>query len=131
MAQLAKVVRGVPAGRGGGVFWWAAEYQMLSGYNLAGFDLRSFFGADSNILPVTDAFGSMAAPVNLGPVLSNNTLVLSWPLSGAGMRLVTSSNLTSGLWSNVTNSLSSTGAVVSVSLPILPGPARFYRLQGN
>ena len=60
--ELSKVVKGVPGGKGIGIFWWAAEYQPLRGTNLAGFDGRSFFDHDGNALPVMEAFGRLAQP---------------------------------------------------------------------
>jgi len=90
---LAQVVKGLPAGKGLGIFWWAAEYQTLSGYNLAGFNNRSLFGSDGKVVPAADALGQLAAPLIITVTKSNASLNLRWPLSGAGMNLVVSSNL--------------------------------------
>jgi arabinogalactan endo-1,4-beta-galactosidase len=60
--ELAKIVKGVPGGRGAGIFWWGTEYQQLSGQGLAGFDQRSMFGSGGNVLPVAEVFGAMTAP---------------------------------------------------------------------
>ncbi|MCY3017602.1 MAG: glycosyl hydrolase 53 family protein [Planctomycetota bacterium] len=60
--ELAKVVKGVPGGKGLGVCWWAAEFQPMPGTNLGGFDGRSFFDFEGNALPVLDAFGRLARP---------------------------------------------------------------------
>ncbi|MBV9468987.1 MAG: glycosyl hydrolase 53 family protein [Abitibacteriaceae bacterium] len=57
---LGQVVRGVPDGKGIGIFWWAAEYLPLDGTNLAGFEGRSFFDHDGNVLPIAGAFGQLA-----------------------------------------------------------------------
>jgi arabinogalactan endo-1,4-beta-galactosidase len=131
VTELAKIVKGVPGGKGAGIFWWGTEYQQLSGYSLAGFDQRSFFGSDANALPVLDTFGSMTAPVAITPSLSNSTLVLRWPLSGGGMNLKTSTSLASAGWANITNSIQSTGGVFSTVIQLDPVSARFYRLQTN
>jgi len=60
IAELAKVVKSVPDGRGIGIFWWGTEYQPLPGTNLGGFDGRSFFDNDGNALPALDALGKSA-----------------------------------------------------------------------
>ncbi len=130
--ELAKIIKNVPGGKGAGVFWWAAEYQQVSGANLAGFHQRSFFGSDGNVLPAAEVFGAMTAPVNISPSLSNNLLILKWPLSGAGMALKSSTNLTSPIWTNTTNTIQDTNPVFSTSVPMDGSvTSRFYRLQSN
>lgn len=129
--ELAKIVKGVPGGKGAGIFWWGTEYQQLSGYNLAGFDRRSFFGTDGNVLPVAEAFGALTAPVTITPSLSNNTLILQWPLSGAGMALQSANNLAPATWTNATNAIQGTGSVFSTSQSLDGVPSRFYRLESN
>lgn len=130
--ELAKIVKNVPNGRGAGIFWWAAEYQQVSGYNLAGFHQRSWFGADGNVLPAADAFGAMTSPVNISPTLSNNLLILKWPLSGAGLTLASSTNLAAPNWTNATNAIQDTNPVFSTSIPLDSAvPARYFRLQSN
>lgn len=129
--ELAKIVKGVPGGKGAGIFWWAAEYQSLSGYGLAGFQERSFFASGGNVLPVADAFGLMTAPVNVSPTLSNNLLILKWPLSGAGMALKSSTNLALPVWTNATNAIQNTTTVFSTTVPVDAGTSRFFRLQAN
>lgn len=132
VVELAKIVKNLPGGRGAGIFWWAAEYQSVSGANLAGFQQRSFFGADGNVLPAADAFGAMTAPVNITPSLSNNLLILQWPLSGAGLALKSSTNLTAPVWTNTTNVIQNTNPVFSTSVPLDNSvTSRFYRLQSN
>lgn len=129
VTALARVIKSVPNGKGLGVFWWGTEYQQVNGYNLAGFDRRSFFGADGEVLPVADAFGRLGAPVTLGAVLNGSSLTLSWPLSGAGMALTQTTGLThSAVWWPVTNEVHSTGAAFTATLPITGGDACFYRL---
>ncbi len=127
--ELAKIVKGVPGGKGAGIFWWAAEYQQVSGYNLAGFHQRSLFGSDGNVLPAAEALGAMTAPVNISPSISNNLLILKWPLSGAGMVLKSTTNLSSATWTNDTNAVQNTGTVFSTSVPVDRGTSRFFRLQ--
>lgn len=132
VVELAKIIKSVPGNKGAGVFWWAAEYQQVSGANLAGFHQRSLFGADGNVLPAAEVFGAMTAPVNLASSMSNNALVLQWPLSGAGMALKSSTNLTSPVWTNVTNSIQNTNPVFSTTVPVdNTTTSRFFRLQSN
>jgi arabinogalactan endo-1,4-beta-galactosidase len=127
--ELAKIVKGVPGGRGAGIFWWGTEYQQLSGQGLAGFDQRSMFGSGGNVLPVAEVFGAMTAPVNLSPSVSNNLLILKWPLSGAGLALASATNLTSPVWTNTTNAIQDTNVVFSASVPLEGSTSRFFRLQ--
>lgn len=131
VVELAKIIKRVPGGQGAGVFWWAAEYQSVSGANLAGFQQRSFFGADGNVLPAAAAFGAMTTPVNISPSLSNNLLILQWPLSGAGLALKSSTNLTSPVWTNTTNAIQDTTPGFSTSVPLDATPQRYFRLQSN
>jgi arabinogalactan endo-1,4-beta-galactosidase len=57
MRELVAIVKGVPNGRGRGIFYWAAEFQPLPGTSLAGFEGSSFFDGEGNALPVIKAFG--------------------------------------------------------------------------
>lgn len=130
--ELAKIIKNVPGGKGAGVFWWAAEYQQVSGANLAGFQQRSFFGADGNVLPVADVFGAMTSPVSISSSLSSNLMILKWPLSGAGMALKSTSNLALPVWTNTTNVIQDTNPVFSTTVPVeAAGTSRFFRLQSN
>lgn len=129
IAELAKIVKGVPGGKGAGIFWWGSEYQQLAGYNLAGFDQRSLFGPGGDILPAATALGALTAPIQLTASRSNQTLLLEWPLSGAGMRLTTTTNLQQPVWINATASIQSTGSVFQASVPVDNSPTRYYRLQ--
>jgi arabinogalactan endo-1,4-beta-galactosidase len=129
---LASVVKGVPGGKGAGIFWWGTEYVQLAGYNLANFEKTSFFDYGGNLLPVAAAFGQLAAPLNIQAALANGSLLLQWPLSGAGMKLTYVTNLTpTATWVTVTNPIQSTGAVFSTTLPVSAPSASFYRLQSN
>lgn len=125
-------MKGLAGGNGLGIFWWGAEYVSLPGTPLAGFDRRSFFDYEGNTLPVVHALGQLTAPVQIEARLTDTVLTLKWPLSGAGMSLMTSSNLDRPVvWLAVTNPIQSTGAVFSTSLPARANHSRFYRLQSN
>lgn len=128
---LAEVVKGLPAGKGFGIFWWAAEYQTLSGFNLAGFNRRSLFGSNGSVLPVADALGQLATPLNISVTLTNGSTKLRWPLSGAGMNLVSATNYPTATWQLVTNIAASTGGVYSVTISNTAERLRLYRLRGN
>jgi len=131
VATLAQIVKGAPNNLGAGIFWWGAEYQYPNA-NQAGVGTRSFFGSDANLLPAAVAFGELAAPVDISASLAPPNLMLQWPLSGAGMNLMTTTNLgpPSG-WLSVTNQIQNTGTTYNVTLPIDPVQSRFYRLQSN
>lgn len=127
--ELAKIVKAVPGGLGAGIFWWGTEYQQLSGQNLAGFDQRSMFGSGGNVLPVAEVFGGMTAPINLAPSVSSNRLILTWPLSGAGLALASTTNLTLPVWTNLTNVVQDTNPVFSTTVTVDGATSRFFRLQ--
>jgi len=131
VVELAKIVKGVPNGQGAGIFWWAAEYQQLDGYNLAGFDRRSFFGTGGEVLPVAETLGALTAPVVISPNRSNDTLILRWPLSGAGLALKSSTNLIPAAWTNATNAIESTGSVFQTGQSLNDTTSRFFRLESN
>jgi arabinogalactan endo-1,4-beta-galactosidase len=139
VAALAQVVKSVPGGLGAGIFWWGGEYQSLSGYNLGGFDKRSFFGSGAgspvpagDMLPVVGALGTVAGPMVVTAALNGLNLTLQWPLSGAGMtpRTATSLNQTSA-WITLTNAIQNTGTLFYVTVPLGSTQTRFYRLQSN
>jgi len=130
--ELAKIVNGLPGGNGIGIFWWGTEYVRLPGTPLAGFDSRSFFDYQGNTLPVARAFGQLAAPIQMSITLTGPVLTLQWPISGAGLSLVTASNLSPPFaWLPVTNQVQSTGLVFTATLPLREDHTRFYRLQSN
>jgi hypothetical protein len=132
VATLAQILKGIRGGMGIGIFWWGTEYQPVSGANQAGFGNRSFFDGGGNVLPVADAFGQLNAPLALNAGPTGNSLTLTWPLSGAGMSLMSSTNLTvPAAWAPVTNTAQSTGTLFTVTVPIDASLARFYRLQSN
>lgn len=132
LATLAQVVKSVPGGQGAGICWWGSEYQTITNASLAGFDKRSFFDSTGNALPIVDAMGQLVAPISLDATLTNLNLTLSWPLSGAGLSLVTANNLPPfGSWFPVIEATWITGRVFSATLPISSVGARFYRLQSN
>lgn len=132
VVELAKIIKSVPGGRGAGIFWWAAEFQQVSGANLAGFHQRSLFSSNGDVLPAADVFGTMTAPVSISPSLSNNLIILKWPLSGAGMALKSTTNLTSPVWTNITNAIQNTNPIFSTTVPVdNAATSRFFRLQSN
>jgi hypothetical protein len=131
VVALAQVVRSVPNNLGAGIFWWGTEYQYPNA-NQAGFGTRSFFDNNGNLLPAADAFGQLAAPIDLNVNLTGSNLVLQWSLSGAGMTLMTTTNLAPPtVWLSVTNPVQNTGTVFNVTLPVDSSQSRFYRLQSN
>jgi hypothetical protein len=131
VVALAQVVKSVPNNLGAGIFWWGTEYQYPNA-NQAGFGTRSFFGSDGNVLPVASAYGQLAAPIVLSAGLSGSNLIMQWPLSGAGMNLITTTDLTApAAWLPVTNPVQNTGTVFDVTLPMDAAQSRFYRLQSN
>lgn len=130
VTELAKILKSVPDGKGMGIFWWGSEYVQLSGANLAGFQRRSFFDYNGNALPVIAALGQLTAEVTLNAQVEGVSLRLEWPLSGAGMSLMTTTSpAPTSIWVDVTNSVDSTGGIFSVSLPLNPTPNGFYRLE--
>ena len=131
VTELAKIVKSVPGRKGLGIFWWGTEYQQLSGQGLAGFAQRSFFGPGGDVLPVAEAFGALTAPVRITPTVRSNTLILHWPLSGAGMALKATTNLSpAATWTNATNAIQSTGGIFQTSFST-DQPAHFFRLQAQ
>jgi arabinogalactan endo-1,4-beta-galactosidase len=131
--ELAKLLKGVPGGRGVGVFWWGTEYVRQPGTSLAGFDRRSFFDFQGNVLPVAEAVGQLAVPVRLNASLTGPILTITWPFSGAGMSLRTATDLDLtpfAAWIHVTNAVQVTGGVFSTTLDADAGQ-RFYRLQSK
>jgi arabinogalactan endo-1,4-beta-galactosidase len=131
MAALAGIVEGLTNQLGAGFFSWGAEYQAANGVNEAGYNTSSFFDFNGNVLPVADAVGGMGAPVLLSPFFDGSSLRFQWPFSGGAAKLTTSISLgASTAWSLVTNSIQTTNAVFSVTLPI-GNTTCFYRLQPN
>ncbi len=131
VVALAQVVKIVPNNLGAGIFWWGAEYQYPNA-NEAGVGTRSLFDNNGNVLPAADALGQLSAPIDLNVSFSGSDLMLQWPLSGAGMDLMTTTNLAPPMvWQSVTNPIQSTGTVYNVTLPLDSVQSRFYRLQSN
>jgi hypothetical protein len=132
VVALAPIVKGVAGGMGAGVFWWGTEYQGVNGVNEAGFNTTSFFDAGGNLLRSANEYGQLTAPLNLNISVADMGLVLSWPLSGAGFSLTTTTNLTPPVvWSPLPSTIQNTGTVYWTTLPPDSGPQRFYRLQSN
>ena len=132
LVAMAQVVKNVPDRLGAGIFWWGAEYQEVNGVNEAGFNTASFFDAGGNVLPVAGACGQLAATVTLNPSLAGTALTLRWPLSGAGMMLMTTTSLVPPTaWLQVTNAVQNTGTLFNTTLPVDSTRSRFYRLQSR
>ncbi len=73
---LAQIVKNIPNGLGGGIFWWGTEFQYPS-ENMAGYGERSFFDTDGNLLPAANALGALAATPVAAPAILNVTTNLS------------------------------------------------------
>jgi arabinogalactan endo-1,4-beta-galactosidase len=132
VVALAQAARSVSNNLNAGIFWWGAEYQALNGVNEAGYNTASFFDAGGNVLPAAGVFGQMAAPVVLNLQNKGTNFLLQWPLSGAGMSLMTTTSLMSAAaWQTATNSVQNTNAVFDATIPAGSNSSRFYRLQSN
>lgn len=131
VAELAKIIKNLPGSRGAGVVWWGTEYQPVSGANQAGFGNRSFFDGGGNVLPVAGAFGQLVAPVRMSATLATGGLHLSWPLSGAGLSLTSSTSATASTWSKLPHAAQATGAAFNVTLPVNSNQSQFYRLKSD
>ena len=132
VVALAQTVESVTNGLGAGILWWGAEYQKLRGVNEAGYYTTSFFDAGGEVLPAAGAFGQMTAPMTLSATLVASALTVKWPLSAAGMKLVTATSLAPAtIWLPVTNSIQNAGTIFYTTLPVDPGSTRFFRLQRN
>lgn len=127
---LAQIVKGLPGARGLGIFWWAAEYQNLSGYNLAGYNQRSLFSSAGNVLPAAGALGQLSAPLAMNAMRTNGLLLIQWPLSGAGMTLQTATDLISPNWQTAGSAIDATNGAFFTSLPLFDG-LHFFRLRSN
>lgn len=57
--EVGRVLAELPDGKGMGIVWWGAEFVATQGFNCDGFDGRSFFDREGNILPVVDALGAL------------------------------------------------------------------------
>jgi arabinogalactan endo-1,4-beta-galactosidase len=130
--QLAEVMKGAPNGLAAGIFWWGTEYQTLPLVNEAGFNTASFFDGAGNVLPAAGVFGQMDAPLALRASLTGSSVAVSWPLSGAGMTLTTTTGLApDAFWSPVNSPVQNTGTIFETTLPLSNGVNRFYRLQSH
>jgi arabinogalactan endo-1,4-beta-galactosidase len=130
LAALASIVRSLPGGLGSGIFWWGTEYQRVSGVNEAGFDTASFFDSAGNVLPAVDTLGQILGPLSLSCALDGTSLKLSWPMSGAGLTLTTTTNPAPWTaWTPLANSASFDGTRFQATLPLDTQSCRLYRLQ--
>jgi arabinogalactan endo-1,4-beta-galactosidase len=132
VVALTQIVKCVTNQLGAGIFWWGAEYQHVKGVNLAGYNTTSFFDSQGNVLPAANALGQAAAPILLNASLNGSGLRLQWPLSGAGMTLTTTTNLSSpAVWSNVTNAVQNSNTIFSTMIQPDSNSVRFFRLHSN
>ena len=132
VVALVQIVKSVTNQLGAGIFWWGAEYQKVHGVNVAGFNTTSFFDSQGNVLPSANALGQAAAPILLNANLNGSGLHLQWPLSGAGMTLTTTTNLSSpAVWSNVTNAVQNSNTIFSTMIRPDSNSVRFFRLHSN
>lgn len=132
VVALTQAVKSATNSLGAGIFWWGTEYQKLNGVNEAGFNTTSFFDARGNLLPAANALGQTAAPIVMRGSISNSLLSLNWPLSGAGMTLTATTNLSARTsWALVTNSVQNTGTLFNTTISVDSTSSRFYRLQAN
>jgi hypothetical protein len=84
------------------------------------------------VLPAANVYGQMVAPLLLRPNQQGTNFMIQWPLSGAGMTLTTTTSLSpASVWTNVTNTVSATGAVYNTTVPLTTNSSRFYRLKSN
>ena len=73
----------------------------------------------------------MTARVSISPSVTNNLMILKCPLSGAGLALATSTNLSLPAWVHTTNAILETNPGFSTSVPMDGGNSTFFRLQPN
>lgn len=129
IAALAQVVKSVPNHLGMGIFYWGAEYQLVSGVQEAGFNTTALFDSQGNLLPAADAIAGIGAPLVISPSLEGANLQLEWPFSGSGSQLWASTSLgPEGVWSPISNPASITGTVFTLTLPVSNNSV-FYRLR--
>ncbi len=57
--ELGAILAALPEHKGLGIFWWGAEFNAAGGFNFDGFENRSFWDRDGNVLPVVDALGAL------------------------------------------------------------------------
>jgi hypothetical protein len=72
----------------------------------------------------------LVAPLDVSAAMTGGSLTLSWPLSGAGMLLMSTTNLAPPVWLNVTNTIQNTGTLFNATVPI-GTDSSFYRLQSR
>jgi arabinogalactan endo-1,4-beta-galactosidase len=130
VARLAQIIKSVPNHLGLGIFYWGTEYLPAGGYGSeAGFNTAALFDSNGgNVLPTATALGGIGAQLVISPSIAGSNLQLLWPFSGAASKLMASTSLGStAIWSSVANSVSITGTVFTVTLPL--NNSGFYRLQ--
>lgn len=126
--ELAKLIQSVPGGKGLGVVWWGAEYQRLPGFNLAGFEGRSFFDSGGNLLPMADALAGLARPVLTPPQrVGGNQLRFTVP-GPAGHMLDLESTERFANWATLTT-VTNVGGTAVFTLPATHAPGAFFRVR--
>lgn len=128
LETLAGIVKAVPNGRGWGLVWWGSEYQPVPGFNLAGFEGRSFFDYQGNALPILPALGQQARPALLPPRKEGASLLRLQSPGPAGSRLELQSSTNLADWQVVTLLTNHLGLANAV-LPLTHPPARVFRLR--
>lgn len=125
---LADILKALPNGLGLGLVWWGAEYQALTGENLAGFEGRSFFDRDGNALPIVAAVGRLGRPVFARPEpLPDRTLRLT--VTGPrGQVLALESSTALRAWHPVATNTNTAGMTVFTA-PTLAVPSQFFRAR--
>jgi hypothetical protein len=79
---------------------------------------------------VFDEVSVLPIPVSLGAQRVGNNLVLSWPAAAADYRLLTANSpAPTAIWTPVAQTPTSSGGVLTVTVPISPSPA-YFRLAG-
>lgn len=70
----------------------------------------------------------VAATPALAGSIATNTLLLRWPQTAVAYELESTTNLTTGTWTTVTNLVTVVGSTNSVQISVVP-PQKFFRLR--
>ena len=92
---------------------------------MIGFDGFSASAAYSFFL---DDVSIVNSSPTLAMVLTNNSVILSWPAINTGYSLERKSTLATASWTSVTDPVQTNGSVISVTLSPT-NVSRFYRLK--
>jgi arabinogalactan endo-1,4-beta-galactosidase len=120
VVKLATTVHSIPRQPVIGIIWWGAEYQHLPGYALAGFQYKSFWYTDGNVLPVVQALGQLAKPAVISVMKhTQNQILLWWPLSSVGIIPPLTTSLVNCSWIPLINNAPQTdGLTFSYAYPV-------------